>query len=269
MSQVLERSDVTTIAPVDERPRAVAVPQSASSVDAGFALVQTAVARGASIDELTKLMDLRARLRAEAAEEAFVGAMASFKAEPLAIVKRKSVGYETKDGDWVGYHHAELSDVTAVVAPAMGRHGLSHRWDVQQAGDVITVTCIVTHRAGHSITVSMNGRPDNSGKKNAIQQIASTVSYLQRYTLMAATGTAAGGMDDDGRGGAETGAGSPPTPPPPAAVSDYPDDKFKQYLPDWRASIKSGKTTADKVIAKVESKARLSEEQKAQIRQAA
>ncbi|URI08783.1 ERF family protein [Aquincola tertiaricarbonis] len=268
MNQVMERSDVTAIAHVDERPRALAVQHSPSSVDAGFALVQAAVARGASMDELTKLMELRAKLRAEAAEEAFVGAMASFKAEPLVIVKRKSVGYETKDGDWVGYQHAELSDVTAVVCPAMGKHGLSHRWDVQQAGDVITVTCIVTHRSGHSITVSMNGRPDNSGKKNAIQQIASTVSYLQRYTLMAATGTAAGGMDDDGRGAGEPGIGATPAPPP-AAASDYPDDKFQQYLPDWRASIKAGKTTADKVIAKVESKARLSDEQKAQIRQAA
>jgi len=44
--------------------------------------------------------------------------------------------------------------------------------------------------------------PDSSGGKNSIQAIGSTISYLERYTFMAATGLAAKGMDDDG-GGAE------------------------------------------------------------------
>jgi hypothetical protein len=36
--------------------------------------------------------------------------------------------------------------------------------------------------------------------KNAIQQVASTTTYLQRYTLLAITGMSTKGMDDDGRG---------------------------------------------------------------------
>ncbi|MNL48938.1 ERF superfamily protein [compost metagenome] len=46
----------------------------------------------------------------------------------------------------------------------------------------------------------MQAMPDNSGKKNAIQQVASTITYLQRYTLLAATGVATKGQDDDARG---------------------------------------------------------------------
>lgn len=44
----------------------------------------------------------------------------------------------------------------------------------------------------------MDAAPDNSGKKNAIQSIASAVTYMQRYTLLAATGMSTKGMDDDG-----------------------------------------------------------------------
>jgi hypothetical protein len=45
----------------------------------------------------------------------------------------------------------------------------------------------------------MKAPPDDSGKKNPIQQIASTVSYLERYTLFAITGLAPQ-EDDDGAG---------------------------------------------------------------------
>lgn len=42
----------------------------------------------------------------------------------------------------------------------------------------------------------------------------------------------------------------------------YPNDKFAENLPKWRQAIQEGKTTAEHVIAKVESRARLTEEQR-------
>jgi hypothetical protein len=126
--------------------------------------------------------------------------MAAFKAEPLVIEKRKQVEFTTRDGETTSYAHAELSNVTEVVCPAMSRHELSHRWDVRQEAGRVSVTCIVTHADGHSESVTMDAAPDASGKKNAIQQIASAVTYLQRYTLMAICGVAARGVDDDGQG---------------------------------------------------------------------
>ena len=57
----------------------------------------------------------------------------------------------------------------------------------------------------------MQSLPDTSGSKNSIQAISSAVTYLQRYTLLAATGLSTselGNLDNDGRGtGAETPAG--------------------------------------------------------------
>lgn len=168
-------------------------------------MLERVIDKGADVAQFERLLDLQLKWEANEARKAFVAAMADFKAEPLEILKRKRVEFTTRDGDTTSYTHAELSDVIDAVVPAMGRHGLSHRWDVTQAGGTITVTCTITHKLGHSESVTMSAPPDQSGKKNAIQQVASAVTYLQRYTLLSATGMAAKGMvDDDGRGaGAE------------------------------------------------------------------
>jgi hypothetical protein len=170
-----------------------------STANPYLSLVETMVSRGGDLSSLDKMLDLQIKWEAKEARKAFVAAMAAFKAEPMEILKRKLVAFETRDGDVTSYTHAELADVTDAVVPAMGKHGLSHRWDVQQSAGQITVSCQITHALGHSESVSMTAAPDASGKKNAIQQVASALTYLQRYTLLAATGMAAKGMDDDGR----------------------------------------------------------------------
>lgn len=177
-----------------------------------LALIDKLVSRGGDLTSLDHILDLQIKWEANEARKAFVAAMAAFKAEPMEILKRKLVSFETRDGDTTSYRHAELSDVTDAVVPAMGKHGLSHRWDVRQEGGQITVTCTITHELGHSESVSMTAAPDASGKKNAIQQVASTTTYLQRYTLLAATGMATKGMDDDGNsyGAAQEDAGPDP-----------------------------------------------------------
>lgn len=163
-----------------------------------MAMVHTAMDSGRGIEQLDRLLDLQLKWDAEQARRAWVAAMAAFKADPIVIEKRKLVEFTTRDGDTTSYRHATLADVVDAVVAGMGRHGLSHRWDVKQETGQVAVTCTVTHRDGHSESVEMFAAPDNSGKKNAIQQVASTVAYLQRYTLMSATGVAAKDMDDDG-----------------------------------------------------------------------
>ena len=57
--------------------------------------------------------------------------------------------------------------------------------------------------------------------------------------------------------------GGAPPPPPPPAPDFYPQEAFNKNLPAWRAMIESGKKTASNVINTVESKAKMTEEQKA------
>lgn len=163
-------------------------------------MLATAVEQGADLDKLEKLMALQERWEANEARKAFDAAMSAFKADPPELIKNRHVKFKTRDGDVTEYDHATLDHITSEIGKKMAPHGLGFRWDVEQMeGGRIRVTCIVTHAQGHSIRVPLEGSPDQSGKKNAIQQTGSTITYLQRYTLLSAVGLAAKGQDDDGR----------------------------------------------------------------------
>ena len=161
-----------------------------------MSMLQIAVQRGATMDELTKLMDLQERWEKTEARKAFVVALNAFKADPPEVLKTTKVAFgNTK------YTHASLEGASEIIGAALAKHAISHRWDVDQADGKIKVTCILTHALGHSESVTMEATPDTSGSKNSIQAIGSAVSYLQRYTLFTASGIAPKNADDDGRGG--------------------------------------------------------------------
>lgn len=224
------------------------------------------------IDKVQRLLEVKERWDAIESRKAFVEGMAAFKREPIEIYKRKQVGYKAKDGKFVGYKHAELSDVTDAIAPAMAKHGLSFDWDIHQTGDTITVDCVVTHAMGHSKKVTMSGPLDKTGNKNAIQQAGSTITYLQRYTLLAATGMSTKDEDNDGADGADGQPDDQQThranerPTARASQSQpehYDQQKFDLNKAQWRDLILSGKKTVDQIVRVIESKgARLTEEQK-------
>ena len=157
------------------------------------------------LDRMTRLLEMQHQVNARYAANAFTAAMAVFKQSVGPIMKTKAVGYTTRDGDFVGYKHATLGGVVAAIVSGLGNVGISHRWDIDQGESQISVTCILTHADGHSIRVKMSAAPDESGKKNSIQQVASTITYLQRYTLLSVTGLASDEAtpDDDGRGGGD------------------------------------------------------------------
>lgn len=158
-------------------------------------MLQIAVQQGADLEKLKQLMDLQDRWEKNEARKAYVVAMNAFKKNPPDIYKTKHVQF----GD-TQYDHAMLSNAAELIGAAMSKEGLSFRWDCEQLeGGTIRVTCVITHIQGHSERVALQAGADQSGKKNNIQALGSTVSYLQRYTLFAATGLAAKGVDDDGK----------------------------------------------------------------------
>lgn len=162
-------------------------------------MLQAALDQGADLAKLEQLMALQERWEANEARKAYVVAMARFKQNPPEILKRKRVHFESQKGT-TDYMHATLADVCAAAIKGLADVGISHRWDVEQQNDRITVHCVLTHEQGHSERTTLTGSADQSGNKNAIQAIGSAVSYLQRYTLLAATGLATKDIDDDGRG---------------------------------------------------------------------
>ena len=122
--------------------------------------------------------------------------LAMFKANPPRITKNRHVEFgQTK------YDHATLDHITDVITAGLSRVGISHRFEVEQpTSELVKVTCILRHQHGHSESTSLTGPIDKSGSKNPIQSVGSAVTYLQRYTLLAAVGMAAAGQDNDGAG---------------------------------------------------------------------
>lgn len=158
-------------------------------------MLNRAVEQGADLDKLTKLMDLQDRWEANEARKAFVVALGMFKADPPNILKNKEINH----GNRSIAKYAGLDQVSGEIGKALSKVGLSHRWDTEQLdGGLIRVTCILTHERGHTEKTTLQAGADTSGAKNSVQAIGSTVTYLQRYTLLAATGMATADMDDDG-----------------------------------------------------------------------
>lgn len=163
-------------------------------------LLQIAVEKNADMDQLQKMMELQIKWEENEARKAFYRAMTAFTAEVPVITKDSRVGFQSKGGS-TNYNHASLGNIVRTIQPILGKHGLSFSWTPEQNDNrEITIHCDVSHVDGYTKRVSLTGPRDDSGKKNSLQQINSTQTYLERYTLTAALGLATGEEDDDGRG---------------------------------------------------------------------
>ncbi len=190
MSEIIE---------MEKRESAVATQQDQVPANSPMGMMMAAMKQGASLEQVEKMMDLQERWERREAEKAFNDALAAFKAEAVEILKRRTVDFTSQKGR-THYKHAELSDVVEAVGPALSMHGFAWSWKTEQDGGTIKVTCILKHRQGHSDSVVLEAAADDSGNKNRIQAIASTVTYLQRHTLKAITGVSEKGDDNDGQG---------------------------------------------------------------------
>ena len=157
-------------------------------------IMALAIEKG-DLDKVEKMMELQERYEKREAEKDYIAAMAAFKANPPKIDKDASVKYGQ-----TAYKHATLGNVADKINKGLSKHGLSAAWKTEQKEKAIAVTCKITHILGHSESTTLEAGADTSGAKNSIQAIGSTITYLQRYTLLSLTGLATEEMDDDGAG---------------------------------------------------------------------
>jgi ERF superfamily len=157
-------------------------------------MIQTALSRGASLEQLQQLIDLKERIEAAEAKKAYVEAMAAFKKEPLIVTKDKvNKQYDSR--------YTSISNLVNTVNPVLSKYGLSADWEIDQSNG-IRVTCVMTHSLGYSKRFPLQVPPDTSGAKNPLQQIKSSLTYAKIATYEAACGIASaeGNLDDDGNG---------------------------------------------------------------------
>lgn len=178
-------SQVAKITPVEHMQLAPAASESAAILSV---IERMAMNPEMDPDRIERFIVLKERIDAADAKKAFDAAVAQAKAT-IPPAAKNSTGHNSK-------RYADFYAYAKVVDPVISKLGLSYRFRTDQS-DRITVTCVLTHEAGHSEENSLAGPADASGSKNAIQAIGSTLTYLQRYTLVQALGLAAS-TDDDG-----------------------------------------------------------------------
>lgn len=181
---------VTQIQPVENMQLAPAASESAAILSV---IERMAMNPDIDPDRIERFIVLKERIDANAAKKAFDAAVAQAKAT-IPPAEKNSTGHNNK-------RYADFYAYAKVVDPIISALGLSYRFRTDQS-DRITVTCVLTHEGGHSEENSLAGPADASGSKNAIQAIGSTLTYLQRYTLVQALGLAASGDDDGNAAGA-------------------------------------------------------------------
>jgi ERF superfamily len=142
--------------------------------------------------KLGALLDVKLRWEADEARKAFHAAFNDFKKEVPKIVRTKP-GHNGK--------YAPLDRVCTALIPALSQHGITHRWVTKDAPESIIVACFLKGYGHEEEGATLSGPPDTSGNKNPVQARMSTVTYLERYTLLASCGVAVEGTDDDGAGG--------------------------------------------------------------------
>ncbi|MCH7724614.1 MAG: ERF family protein [Bacteroidetes bacterium] len=157
-------------------------------------LLTLAVEKNLDVEKLEKLMALQQQWEDKQAKKAFLKAMSEFQSKCPVLKKSKTVKFNA-----VQYKYIPLGQITAQIKELLMECGLSYRWETKYSEGKITITCIVSHVDGHSEQNSMMAGKDNSGAKNDIQQIGSTMTYLQRYTLIGALGISSADNDVDGK----------------------------------------------------------------------
>lgn len=159
--------------------------------------IQRAIEKGATPEILKDMMDLQERYEANEARKAFITAFGAARAELKPILKTETAGFNSRrTGDHTEYAFEDLAKIAEYVDPILAKHGLSYWFEPKQDGPLLSITCVLEHIHGHSRRATLTAGHDTSGAKNPIQALGSSATYLERYTLKAVLGLAAGKDDD-------------------------------------------------------------------------
>jgi ERF superfamily len=153
-----------------------------------------AIARDPSIpvDRIAALIGLQERMEAREAEKAFHAAMARLQPQLPAVERRGMVAYSgTK------FNFATYEDIDDAIRPLLCAEGFSLSFNSTTADGKATYTGTLAHSAGHSKSASMILPADETGGKNKIQAVGSTISYAKRYLVGMLLNIVTKGIDDD------------------------------------------------------------------------
>lgn len=160
-------------------------------------MLELAIKKGLSVEGLEKLVDLHERMESRLAAQEFADALAAFQAECPPIAKTSKADIVTKAGTRYSYHYAGLDEIARTIRPLLHQHGLSYSWNSQTDGEVMTVTCVLRHRNGHSESSVFACPVATASGMNEQQKHAAALTYGRRQSLIAVLGLSTAEPDTD------------------------------------------------------------------------
>jgi len=142
------------------------------------------------VTKMNAILDVQERIMNKSAETEFNKAMVS------AIGEIPSFEEATKGHN---YKYATFEQINKAVKPILKANNLFVTFATDfQTDNHVLVTAEITHKDGFSKKTSMSFPFDGSGSKNAVQAVASAISYGKRYMQNALLNITTHGEDDDG-----------------------------------------------------------------------
>lgn len=178
------------VTPVSDERHEVVVQTDAASLMA--VISRAASDPNTDVDKLERLMGLYERITDRSAKAEYSASLAEMQPKLPVVAERGS----TDKGKY-----ALWEDINDAIRPILAAHGFALSFRVGTATDgKMTVTGILSHKAGHQEETTMTLPLDTSGSKNAVQAVGSSTSYGKRYTALALLNITSRGEDDDGNG---------------------------------------------------------------------
>jgi len=177
---------------VAQRVNGTVAQPTALAPDASSAqLVQIAIEKGVSVENLQVLAGLHERMAAIDARKAFFDALANFQRECPPIKKSRTAKVtSSRSATQFSYTFADLEEIVRTIRPFAEKNGLSWNWDseVSANGQMLKVTCTLRHIAGHSEQSSMTLPVESAAAMSPQQKYGAAMTFGQRRTLSSALG---------------------------------------------------------------------------------
>lgn len=161
-------------------------------------LVDKAIEKGISPDQLGKLIELAETWRKSRAAESWAVAMNRVQAEAPVVVK-------DADNQQTKSRYARLESVNRLLIPVYARHGFSLCFGEEDCpkDGWTRILCDVTHKDGHSRRYHKDWPPEGLGIKGQpmmtqTHATGSTISYARRYLTCLIFNVTIANEDQDG-----------------------------------------------------------------------
>ena len=184
--KVVKSSTNATLSNVEQKN----VSKEANSYD----ILMRAIELNVDLDAFEKLVNLVEKVQIDKDKREFYEAFAKFQSQVPPILKSSEVNM---GAGRPRYNYASLYDIISKIQKPLGDNHLSYRWDVKNDDVMIEVTCILSHSGGYELQTSIQAGKDATPGKSNVQAIASTITYLKRYTLVSLLGIGTADPDDD------------------------------------------------------------------------